>query len=150
MDFEYKYKKYKNKYLMSITDQAGGAKEKKGGKKPAKKEHSDESHDSGNGNGSEHIFRVGCIDVEQKGDVTFKGSLCKEPEFRIRFRESDVKWVTIIKSLMRFVSKNLRMKDVKEVHLVKGKKTDKIKGDKIEGTIDLTTEPVYDQVKIIM
>ena len=147
-NFEYKYKKYKSKYLQSIANQDGGAKskdDKKSTKKSSKKPNlTDEAQRS------EHIFRVGCIKVEQKGDVTFNGNLCKEPAFRIRFRESEVKWVTIIKSLMRFVSKNLRMKDIKEVRLVKGKKTDKIKGDKIEGSLDLTKEPVYDEVKIIM
>jgi len=106
---------------------------------------------SGKRSASNHILHVKCVIVEQKSDESkFTGSMCKDPPLKIRFHEENVPMVKVVKSLLRFVNKSFRMKDVKEVQITQAGKKTKVKGDKIEGSVDLSGETLYDEVKILL
>jgi hypothetical protein len=99
----------------------------------------------------EFVLNVGQISVDQKNDkVVFNGSMSKVPAFRIRFHNKEVKLAKVVKSLLRFINKNLRMKDVKSVVLVSGKKKEKLNGDKLDSVLDLSKELSYDEVTVVL
>ena len=143
--YQKEYKKYREEYLRK--KQSGGADES-----------TDESVDSDTKSDTEgkrrergkFIVQIKSIHVEQnEKEHKFKGVMTKTPPIKMSFHEKEIKMATLVKAALRFVNKNMRMKFVKEVEISKGKNKDKMKGDKLEGTVDLEDEPVYDEIKII-
>ena len=144
------YQKEFEKYLK--RKQTGGADE------PTSSEESEVSNE--NNENSENndrrergrfLVQIKTIHVEQdEEEHKFKGVITKSPPIKMRFHEQEIKMATLVKAALRFVNKNMRMKFIKEVQVTQGKKKDKMKGDKIDGTVDLNDEPVYDEIKIIM
>ena len=138
-DFE-KYEKYKIKYLelkeenQKLKSQNGGGDEKQ------KKKYEGESY----------ILNVKSINIKQKGEYTYDVSMSRKPAFRIRFYTKSVPKAKVIKSILHFVNKNLRMKFVKNVTITQGKKKDKLAGDKLEGEIDISKEITIDDITINM
>jgi len=150
--------KIQKEYKNYIDNQKGGAKKKK--------EESDDSEVSTVESSSEerpskeksgYVFRIKEISVEQDSeDYKFKGLLSRTPPLNIKFSEQEVSWVKVIKASLGFVNKNLRIKFVKDVTITKGKdkqrfnKTDEEGRVKIEGSVDLGADEVYDEIKIIL
>lgn len=151
MDYKEKYEKYKSKYLTKkaeIDIQKGGV--KKDTKKTLKKDKKDKKENKDKD--AKFIFKTHCVEVlrDNKGEEEkFHGTICRTPGLKIRFKTEDVKLPFLVKSLLRIVNKGLRMKYVKEVKLIKGKKETKIKGDKLnDEKVDLSLE--YEKVLILM
>lgn len=142
-DYEKKYLKYKDKYL---NEKQKGDNQKGGRDNDIKSEKSEKiDKDAG------YIFNIKCIKVDKKDDVThFTSTLCKTPAFKIKFHTKEVPWAKVIKSLLRFSNKSLRMKDIKEVVILEGKNKTSFTGDKIEGNLDLSNEVSYDEAFITL
>ena len=135
---------YQEEYKKYVKTQQGGAESSESDDNKPKMDRGD------------FIFQIKSIDIVQdEEEHKFKGIITKSPPIKIRFHEKEVPWAKVIKAAMGFVNKNLRMKFIKKV-TIKGKKTEKFDkmGDddriKIEGTVDLSSEPVYEEIKIIM
>jgi len=136
---------YQEEYKKYMKTQHGGAEESS--------ESEDEKPKRDRG---DFIFQIKSIDIVQdEEEHKFKGIITKSPPIKIRFHEKEVPWAKVIKAAMGFVNKNLRMKFIKKV-TIKGKKTEKFdemdedKRLKIEGTVDLSSESIYEEIKIIM
>ena len=142
-NWNHKYLKYKTKYLEKKAQlaQRGGA------KAPAEKKHEKKIDDSPS-------LRITCVKVFQKHeDLHFEGSMCKTPAIKIRVGEDgDPKWARVVKALLQYVSKRLRMKEVERVEIKKkGAKTaEKIAGDKLGDTFTLSNYSELDEVVIYM
>lgn len=114
-------------------------------KNAAKKSDSDEKpKDSG------FILQVKKITVTQKGEYNYSAVMSRDPPFRVRFHSEKVPTAKVVKSILSFVNRHLRMKFVKDVSITIGKKTDKYKGEKIDGEMDLTKNLVLDEVNVTM
>ena len=125
MDFEYKYNKYKSKYLklkglLSTYESSGFLNQNMEGGSKNKKKYGD------------HIFSVNCVEVIQdKKDNKFKGIMCKTPPIKINFDKDTVKLNVLTKSLVRLINKRIPMKYVTEVIIKQQDKHFKVDGDKL-------------------
>ena len=136
-NFEYKYKKYKCKYITK-KNLYGGAKDK-----------NDENKERKHGD-KEYVFKVKCVQVFQDDEnYKFDGKICRTPPIRMRFYDKEVGWALIIKSLLRFVNKSLHMKFIKNVVIKMGKeKPISLEGSQLVGKVDLSKEPEYEEIII--
>lgn len=98
------------------------------------------------------IVTVGCINVtQQKGDLKFEGKMCKSPgPISLRFKQDNVKLANVVKSLLHFVNRGLRMADVDSVEVVKGKKNTVHKGDKLGEDVNIRDFTDVKEVNIMM
>lgn len=150
MNHEYKYNKYKSKYLKlkSLVGDINIPLDKKyslkgGAKKDTHKKNNDNDKENNN------ILKVNCIEVVQEDEnESFKGSMCKTPSIKIRFHSSDVSLAFIVKSMLRLINKSLRIKNVKSVEIKHGDKKDSYKGDNLSKMIDLKKINSFDSVII--
>jgi len=135
MNFEQKYKKYKYKYVQAKKTQDGG-----------KKDSEEKEQNTG-----EFSFKVKCVHVKQSNDThKFEGKMCKTPAIRMRFKYSEVSWALIVKSLLRFVNKSLRIKFVKKVNAKIGKDKISLEGDNLKDKVDLSQDKEYDEIEILL
>jgi hypothetical protein len=135
-----KYRKYKSKYLsLKNNKMVGGKKES---------ENSDAPADKGE---FKFVMHVSKAHVKQDGkELKYEAQVTKVPPIRLHFRTETIKLAMIVKRLLRFINKRLRMTDVTEVHLKMGKDTKKYKGDKLDEDIDVSKEPKVDEIKVLM
>jgi hypothetical protein len=153
--WKYKSLKYKSKYRL-LLNQAGGAlkpkktdKKDKGDEKPAKKEKRD--HKPKGEDDDRPSVRITCVKVYQKKeDLNFEGSMCKTPPIRIRIEEGEAKWAKVVKILLKYVSKRLRMSEVKKVEVKQGKKVLKLDGDKLGEEFKVENMSEIDEIAIYM
>jgi hypothetical protein len=97
------------------------------------------------------VISVSEIDITQKrDDFTFESTTKKSPAINLKFRGDEVKVAAVVKALLRYVNKRLRMQSVKEVTLVSGKKKDTFKGDNLGDMLKLNGTLAYDKVDIKM
>lgn len=154
--WEHKYYKYKLKYqqlLELANSQQGGAGDKKEDDKPKKAAKADKPKaDKGEKKEDDRpSMRVGCVNiVQEKEDLHFEGRICKTPAIRVKVSDADVKIAKVVKILLRFVNKRLRMSDVKSVEVVKGKKKTEYAGDKLDATINVEKMAEIDEVNVQM
>ena len=97
-------------------------------------------------------IQVECVNIEQKRDgLEFSGKICKTPKIRVHLKEDDVPLATIVKVLITYVNKRLRMSNVENVEIVdtKGKKTS-YKGDKLGDIVNISTMEDLKEVNIKM
>ena len=142
MDFEHKYNKYKSKYLqlkglLSTYEGSGFLKKNMSG--GAIKDNKDD----------DNTLKVKCVEVYQDDEEhKFKGIMCKTPPIKIKFKTDEVKTAFLVKSLLRLVNKSLRIKFVKKVEIIEGKKTKEYKGDELSDNIKISEQKVIDKIII--
>lgn len=141
-NYEYKYNKYKSKYLKlkaymdTITQQNGGG--DKNDKKDKKLDNKDE-----------YTVQVDCIEIYRDDqDRKSKEILCKTPPIKIRFHTPQIKIAFLIKSLMRLINKNHNIRFVKSVEIIENKDKKIYDGDKLGEDIDLTQKNSFKSVTI--
>ena len=141
MDFEYKYNKYKSRYLqlkalLSTYKGSGFLKKNMSGGAKEKKE-------------DENTLKIKCVEVYQDDDEhKFRGIMCKTPPIGIRFKTDEIKTAFLVKSLLRLVNKSLRIKFVKKVEITENKKTKYYEGDKLDNLIKISERGVIDKIII--
>jgi len=141
MDFEHKYNKYKSKYLqlktlLSTYEGSGFLKKNMSGGSKKEKENN-------------NTLKVKCVEVYQDDEEhKFKGIMCKTPPIKIRFKTDEIKTAFLVKSLLRLVNKSLRIKFVKKVEIIEGKKTKEYTGDKLSDNIKISEQGVIDKIII--
>ena len=172
IDWERKYLKYKSKYheLLAQAVQAGGAAKKALAKKaPAKKITAKKTKKKPSvkkapekkavvkktatkpEDDDRPSIRITCVKVHQKReDLHFEGSMCKTPPIRVRVTDEETKWAKVVKILLRYVSRRLRMNEVKKVVIKQGKKSKTLDGDKLDGVVDVVAMENIDEMEIFM
>jgi len=94
---------------------------------------------------------VNCIFISGKGETDFEYKFCKtKSPVMLRYRLESVSWARIIKSIISYASSHLRMKNLKKVTVIKGGKSEKFEGDKLDQEINIGSSPAYDEIKIEM
>lgn len=96
-------------------------------------------------------IQVGCVNITQKRDgFNFDGRICKTPKIRIKLRENEVPLTKVVKVLLRYVNKRLRMSNIESVEMIKGKKKTKYDGDKLSEKVSISDMGDLDEVNIKM
>ena len=138
-----------NRIMSQLTPAlSGGSRPKK-----SRKAESSESSDSDvSVDDASKSITVSCINItQQKGDLKFEGKTCKSPgPISLRFKQDSVKLANVVKSLLHFVNRGLRMADVDSVEIVKGKKSTTHKGDELGGDVNLDDFVGVKEVNITM
>lgn len=100
---------------------------------------------------SANSIQVGCVNITQSREgFNFDGKICKTPKIRVNLREAEVPLSAIVKILIQYVNKRLRMANVESVEMVKGKKKTKYDGDKLGDKVQISTMDDLDEVNIKM
>lgn len=155
--WKYKSLKYKSKYRLLLNQTGGAMKPKKTEKKEkdddkpqhVKKDRQD--HKPRGEDDDRPSIKITCVKVYQKReDLNFEGSMCKTPPIRIRIGEGEAKWAKVVKILLQYVSKRLRMPEVKKVEVKQGKKVLKLDGDKLGEEFKMDEMSEIDEVAIYM
>ncbi len=116
----------------------------------ARREDSDESDSVSVGDASK-IVKVNCINVVQKKEgLAFEGRICKTPAITLRFKQENIKLANVVKSLLHFVNKRLRMADVDSVEIVKGKKKVTHNGTELGKDVNMSDFDDVSEVNIVM
>lgn len=98
-----------------------------------------------------NIIKVGCVNVVQSREgFNFEGKMCKNPAITLRFREPNEKVSRLVKAVLNYMNKGLRMKSVKEVVFVKGKKKTKHNGEDLSAEVNLKDLGDLDEINIKM
>jgi hypothetical protein len=97
------------------------------------------------------IVKVNCINVlQKKNDLKFEGRICKTPAITLKFKQENVKLANVVKSLLHFVNKRLRMADVDSVEIVKGKKKTTHDGKDLSKDVNMNDLDDVSEVNIVM
>ena len=100
---------------------------------------------------SAYSIQVGCVNITQSREgFNFDGKICKTPKIRVNLREDEVPLSAVVKILIQYVNKRLRMANVESVEIVKGKKKTKYDGDKLGDKVKISAIDDLDEVNIKM
>jgi len=141
------YNKLSNEYER-IMDQLEDFELSGGGKK---KKDEDSDSDGHVEEVSANSIQVGCVNITQSRDgFNFDGKICKTPKIRVNLKEPEAPLSAIVKILIQYVNKRLRMSNVVSVEMVKGKKKTQYDGDKLGDKVKISTMDDLDEVNIKM
>jgi hypothetical protein len=141
------YNNFTNQYER-ILDQLEYLELSGGGKK---KVDSDSESDGNVEEISTNSIQVGCVNITQSRDgLKFDAKICKTPKIRVNLKEDEVPLSAIVKILIQYVNKRLRMSNVVSVEMVKGKKRIQYDGDKLGDKVKISTMDDFDEVNIKM
>ena len=153
MDNFSKYKKYKSKCMRlskQMKELKGGAKDEDKKTKTVKKS-SDTKDKTTKHEDFPFVMHIESTHIKQESpEMSYESKVSKNPAMRLHFRESSIKVASIVKRILSYVNKYLRMTDVKEVHIKMDKETKKFKGDNLEEMIDVSKEPTVKEFKVVM
>lgn len=117
----------------------------------ARREDSDASDSDVSVDDASKVVRVNCINVVQKkDDLKFEGRICKTPAITLRFKQENIKLANVVKSLLHFVNKRLRMADVDSIEIVKGKKKVTHDGKDLGKDVNMSDFDDVSEVNIVM
>ncbi|MBA42680.1 MAG: hypothetical protein CMF62_01550 [Magnetococcales bacterium] len=117
----------------------------------AKKEEEKANHSKESREEFKFVMHVSSTHIKQDGkELKYEAKVSKTPAIRLHFKTEQVKVASIVKRILSYVNKRLRMTDVKEVHFKMGKETMKFKGDKLDEMMDVSKEPKVSELNVVM